>query len=136
MEKTDSNYGWLIGIVIGLGIVYFIFMDKINKFLGFGKPTVDVPSQFGSCSSSFFVKLPDGKTQGIYTLDISETETPIYKYQKQNLSFNENGLNTIGDRIDITKAEFDSLCQYKYDPPYAWYKEIGKGPVTSGGHRR
>lgn len=123
------KYGWLLLIVV-LVIIYFSFKSKIDKWLGMAK-SLTAPS-WASCKSTFFVKLPDGKFQSVTTTDEGTTGNPIPAYYKNDVEFNENGVVNPGASIKITKEEFDSMCQYMYNPPYAWYTEEQKG--TSVGH--
>lgn len=117
-------------IVVILGIVYFIFRDRINKYLGINK-SGDGP-EWVSCKKTFFVKLPDGRTQSINTADVGTVDSPMWKYYKKDVGFSEDGLTNIGASIEITEQEFNGFCKYIFHPPYAWYTE--KPPVVSPGH--
>lgn len=114
-----NSYGLLI-VVILLILAYFLFKDQIDSWFRGVKGTL-IPSNGMSCRTTFYAQLPDGKYYNIWTSNEGTPSAPNVKYYKQEVNFNENGTQNIGNYITIPKEEFESSCAYFYEPPYAWY---------------
>lgn len=123
---------WLILLVIVLVIVYFIFKAKIDKWLGIAQSLASSTPSWVGCDKTFFVKLPDGKTQSIFATDEGTTDNPVPVYYKNDVTFVQDGIKDPGTPVKITKEEFDGFCQYLYHPPYPWYTEESKGGTSAG----
>lgn len=124
----DFKKYWPIILIIALVAIYFAFKTSIDKWLGMAKG-LSSPS-WASCGKTFFAKLPDGKILSITTTDEGTTGHPIAAYYKNEVELNQDGVSKSGNPIKITKEEFDGMCKYMYNPPYAWYTEK---PQTSTG---
>ena len=124
---------YVIVILIVLAILYFIFKDKVNDFV-LGFLNKDSGGFTGSCSKTFFAKLPDGKTISVVSADTGTTDAPVIKYYKKNVTIVEGGIENPGTQVEIAKDEFEGYCKYIYHPPYEWYKGT-HGEQSSGPNR-
>lgn len=123
-----------IVILIILGVIYYFFQEKINRFFGIG--TIGKAPEWVSCKETFFVKLPDGKTQSVgMSSNQGTTDNPIYFFTKNDVTFTEEGIIDAKEPIKISKSEYEALCKYLYNPPYAWYTATA-GATGATGHGR
>lgn len=132
MELTskDNTWYWVVGTIVVLAVLYFMFKERIDRILGIAKDKAT--NEDYSCASTFYAKLEGNKIQNVWTSDEGTTTTPNVKYYKQDVVLTEDGVGDSGSPVVITKEEFIGLCKYKYNPPYAWY--TAKAPSNTG-HR-
>lgn len=131
MEATSKNgtWYWVVVTIVVLGVVYFLFKDKIDRRLGIAKDAATGGGNY-SCASTFYAKLNGGKIQNVWTADEGTTTTPNVKYYKQDVMLTNDGVTNSGNPAVITQEEFVCLCKYRYNPPYAWYTAVP--PVNTG----
>jgi len=116
---------YVILVIIALVVIYLVFRNQINSFLGIGEKGKL------SCKKVFYAKLTDGKYYNIVSADIGTTTAPDIKYYKKQVTFDKNGVIEVGIQTEITKDEFSGLCQYIYHPPFDWYAEASKQVKSS-----
>lgn len=117
-EKGFFSKYWLVILIVALVIVYFLFKEKIDGYLGIAKGLI-TPSGY-SCRSTFYAKT-EGKTFNVWTSDEGTPASPNVKYYRQEVNLTESGVENVGLAEELTKSSFQSLCKYLFNPPYAWY---------------
>lgn len=128
-EGKNNTWYWVVGTIVVIGVIYFIFKEKIDRYLGIAKDLALNQTNY-SCASTFYVKTEDGKTQNVWTSDEGTSIAPNVKYYKQDVTLTENGVTNFGSPVSISKEAFTSFCRYKYSPPYDWY--TAKAPENTG----
>lgn len=120
-----GKYWWVL-IPIALVVIYFVFQDQINNLLGIGgKDKL-------SCKQAFYIKSPDGKYYNVNCSDVAHIgQEPNIICSKLQVTFTPSGQEDIGERISITKQEFEDACKYIYHPPFDWYAEASKQVASS-----